>query len=80
MSSSTAWDNGTSAAPHRPCSSRASTIWVNDPATPHSTEARVNPAMETRKTRLSPNRSVSQPDKGVAIPAATMYEVSTQVI
>ncbi len=80
MSSNTAWESGTSAAPHSPCSSRASTICANDPATPHSTDASVNPAMETRNTRFSPNRSVSQPDKGVAMPAATMYEVRTQVI
>jgi len=47
---------------------------------PHSAEASVKPMMETRKSGLRPNRSASQPVNGVRIAAATMYEVSTQVI
>src|SRR6185312_5017072 len=80
ISSSTACDNGTRAAPHNPWISRASTISPSVPATPHSTEASVKPEIENRNTCLSPKRSVSQPVSGVAMPAATMYEVSTQVI
>src|SRR6185437_5763946 len=80
ISNSTACDRGTSAAPHNPWSKRASTICASDPAIPQSTEASVNPAMENRNTCFIPKRSVSHPDSGVAMPAATMYEVSTQVI
>ena len=47
---------------------------------PQSTEATVKPAIDTSRTFLRPKRSVSQPASGVAMPAATMYEVSTQVI
>ncbi len=80
MSSITACDSGTSAAPKKPCSSRATTICASDSEMPHRIEAIVKPAIETSSTCLSPKRSVSQPASGVAMPAATMYEVSTQVI
>jgi len=40
----------------------------------------VKPATAQRKTRLRPNRAASQPVGGVMIAAATMYEVSTQLI
>ena len=39
---------------------------------PHSTEATVKPAIETRNTRLRPKRPASQPVSGVMIAAATM--------
>ena len=47
---------------------------------PHSAEAQVKPMIETRNSGLRPKRSASQPVSGVMIAAATMYEVSTQVI
>jgi hypothetical protein len=40
----------------------------------------VKPATETRNTFFRPKRSTSQPFSGVAMAAATMKEVSTQVI
>jgi len=80
VSSRTACDSGTSAAPNTPWSSRNSTISVSEPASPHSTEAAVKPTTEARNRRLRPNRAASQPVGGVMIAAATMYEVSTQLI
>ena len=56
MLSSTVCDSGTSAAPNRPCKTRNSTICTSDWAMPHSIEATVKPATETRNRRLSPNR------------------------
>jgi hypothetical protein len=47
---------------------------------PHSAEASVKPMIDTRNSGLRPKRSASQPVSGVMIAAATMYEVSTQVI
>ncbi len=47
---------------------------------PHSIEATVKPATETRNRRLSPNRPARKPVGGVMIAAATIYEVSTQSI
>ena len=47
---------------------------------PHSIEATVKPATETRKSRFSPNRPARKPVGGVMIAAATIYEVSTQSI
>ena len=72
VSSRTACDSGTSAAPQRPCSSRNRTIWPRVWARPHKTEATVNPATWTRNSRLRPNRPASQPVGGVMIAAATM--------
>ena len=65
-------DSGTSAAPNTPCSSRNSTISGNEPAAPHSMEATVNPTMEIRYSRFSPNRAASQPTGAVMIAAAVM--------
>ncbi len=48
------------------------------PAIPQSTEASVNPAIEISSKRRRPMTDASQPVAGVAIAAATMYEVSTQ--
>ncbi len=72
MSSSTACDIGTSAAPHSPCSSRASTIWGSDCAIPHSADAMVKPTIEIRNTDLRPKRLASHPLNGVITAAAMM--------
>ena len=40
----------------------------------------MKPAMETRKTFFNPKRSLNQPVSGVAMAAATINEVKTQVI
>jgi hypothetical protein len=80
MSSRTACDSGTSAAPNNPWNSRYMTISVRLPASPHSSDAMVKPATEVRNSRLRPIRSAIQPVTGVAMAAATMYEVNTQVI
>ena len=72
MSSSTACDIGTSAAPHRPCSSRAMTISGSDWATPHRADAIVKPATEYRNTRLRPIWPASHPLSGVMMAAAMM--------
>src|SRR5450830_2031327 len=80
MSSSTACDSGTSAAPNTPCNKRAATISDKVPDKPHSTEAMVKPATETRKVFFWPKRSHNQPVSGVAMAAATIKDVSTQVI
>ena len=72
MSSSTACDIGTSAAPPKPCSARNSTICGSVCARPHSTEATVKPAIEKRNTRLRPNCPASQPLKGIMMAVAMM--------
>ena len=72
MLSSTVCDSGTSAAPNEPCKIRKSTICTKDCAMPHSIEAAVKPATETRKTRLSPKRLARKPVGGVMIAAATI--------
>ena len=72
MSSSTAWDIGISAAPHSPCSKRATTISGSDWAWPHKAEATVNPTMENRKTLRRPTCPASQPESGVMMAAAMM--------
>ena len=41
-------------------------------ALPHSAEATVNPAIEARKTYLTPKRPASEPDSGIVIAAVTM--------
>src|ERR1700722_10878178 len=78
--SSTDCDNGTSAAPQIPCSTRLRTSWTRLVAAPHNADAMVNPTTETKNTHLMPNRPASQPVSGVMIAAATMYEVTTQAI
>ena len=72
MSSSTACDSGTRAAPNTPCSSRAATMAPSDVDRPHSAEATVKPTMETMKTLRRPQREHSQPVSGRAMAAATM--------
>ena len=72
MSSITAWDSGTSAAPNTPCSSRNSTICSMACATPHSIEATVKPVVQTMNSRLRPKRAAIQPSGEVMIAAATM--------
>ena len=72
MSSRTAWDNGISAAPNRPCSRRNSTISTRLPAIPHSIDATVKPMIETISTIFRPIRSVRKPVSGVMIVEATM--------
>ena len=80
MSSSTACDSGTSAAPKMPCNSRAATMPTSEVASPQSAEATVKPITEMMNTRLRPQCPQSQPVSGSAMAEATMYEVSTQVI
>ena len=72
MSSTTACDSGISAAPHRPCNNRNNTISARLLAMPHSIEATVKPAIETRNISLRPMRVDSQPESGVMIAAAMM--------
>ena len=72
MSSSTACDSGTSAAPKTPCSKRNATISGSEVAMPHSSDAAVKPTIETRNSRLRPKRRASQPVGGVMIAAATI--------
>ena len=67
-------------SPNKPCNTRNSTISTRDCAMPHSMEATVKPATATRNRRLRPNRPARKPVGGVMIAAATMYEVSTQLI
>ena len=59
-------------APPIPCRNRAVTSIAWFAASPHTREATVKPATDTRKTRFKPNRPVIQPASGVAIAAATM--------
>ncbi len=73
-------DSGTSDAPKMPCSSRDATICARVSDIPQNAEAMVKPVIEMASRRLTLSRSDSQPVSGVAIAAATMYEVSTQVI
>jgi len=80
MSSRIAWLIGMSAAPNMPWSSRKPTSSPRLVAMPHSPEAMVKPMIEICISRLRPIRPASQPVSGVMIAAATMYEVSTQVI
>lgn len=72
MSSSTACDSGTSAAPKMPCSSRAPTMPTSEVARPHSAEAMVKPITEMMNTRRRPQWPQSQPVSGSAIAEATM--------
>ena len=72
MSSSTACDRGTSAAPKTPCSRRAATMPPSEPATPHRPEAIVKPITETMKTLRRPHCEIIQPVSGRAIAEATM--------
>ena len=80
MSSRIDCDSGTSAAPNTPCSRRAPTICTSVSDSPHSADATVKPAIDTISSRFTLSRSDSQPVSGVAIAAATIYEVSTHVI
>ena len=73
-------DSGTKAAPKTPCSKRNATISVNDPAMPHSIDATVNPIIEIRYSRFSPNRADNHPTGAVMIAAAVIYDVNTHVI
>ena len=80
MSSRIAWLIGTSAAPKTPCSRRNPTSSPRPLATPHNPDTTVKPTIDHSISRLRPNRPATQPVSGVMIAAATMYEVSTQVI
>ena len=72
MSSMVDWLSGTSAAPKAPCSSRKTTICGSDCAAPQSTEARVKPPTEARKTARRPNRPARKPTGAVRMAAAVM--------
>jgi len=69
---STACERGTNPAPKAPWSSRKSTISTSEWAMPHSIDAIVNPTIEVRNTRLTPNRAARKPVGCVMIAAATM--------
>ncbi len=73
-------DSGTSDAPNKPCNRRKPTISPIVVAMPHSTEAIVNPAIAISSRRRRPMIEASQPVAGVAMAAATIYEVSTHEI
>ena len=70
MSSITACDNGTKAAPNTPWIIRNATICSSDCAAPQNMLATVNPAMDSRNSRRRPNRPDSHPTAGVMIAAA----------
>ena len=72
LSSSTAWESGTSAAPNTPCTRRKATISGSEVAMPHSIEATVKPATDHANSRLRPKRAARNPAGGVMIAAATM--------
>src|SRR6185312_6946952 len=80
MSSRMDCDIGISAAPNRPWMKRNTTISARPEAMPHSAEDTVKPATASCTTALRPKRSPIQPESGVAIAAATMYDVSTHAI
>src|ERR1700744_1579932 len=80
MSSRMDCDSGTNDAPKIPCSKRDATICVSVSDNPHSADDTVKPPIAKISRRLTLSRSDSQPVSGVAIAAATMYEVSTHVI
>ena len=72
MSSSTACDSGTSAAPNTPCSSRAATMPPSEVDRPHKADATVKPITDTMNTLRRPQRAHSQPVSGSAMAEATM--------
>jgi hypothetical protein len=80
MSSRIDCESGTSEAPKIPCSNRDATICARLSDNPHSAEATVKPAIDMISRRFVLSRSDNQPVSGVAIAAATMYDVSTHVI
>ena len=63
---------GTRPAPAIPCRARNATSSLRLVAAPHSAEASVKPATETRKMYLMPKRPASQPVSGIMIAAETM--------
>jgi hypothetical protein len=65
-------DSGTSAAPKAPCSSRKTTICSSDCAAPQSTDARVKPPTDSRKTARRPKRATRKPTGAVRMAAAVM--------
>src|SRR5580658_5840785 len=73
----TDWDSGARGAPNIPWKMRKITICGRVWAEPTNIEAMVKPATHVRMTRLRPKRLVIHPVSGVAIPPATMYDVST---
>lgn len=80
MSSMKVCASGTMAAPKTPWSTRKATIEPSDQLSPQATEAATNPATEIRNSRFRPSRSAIHPVSAVTIAAATIYEVSTQLI
>src|SRR5262245_56642625 len=78
-SSSTACDSGCSAPPVAPCRMRKITSAGRFGASPHSTDATVNPAVETINSRLRPSTEASHPVNGRMIALATRYDVNAHV-
>ncbi len=48
------------------------TIWFNDCARPHSTEAMVKPVIAVTNSRVRPNRAARKPVGAVMMAAATI--------
>src|SRR5471032_873658 len=80
MSSRIDCESGTSEAPKIPWSNRDATSCARLSDNPHSADAIVKPPIEMISRRFVLSRSDNQPVSGVAIAAATMYDVRTQVI
>lgn len=64
---------GSSRPPPSPCATRKTMSAAGLHATAHSTEPATNPISATKKTRRTPKRSMSQPDSGIVVPAASRY-------
>src|SRR5437588_88925 len=77
-SSITACDNGCSAPPVAPWTTRKKISMGRDCASPHKNEAAVKPKTAAVNTRLRPKKLASQPVMGRMMALATRYEVSAQ--
>ena len=73
------WPSGTRNAPDAPWSRRKKTIWSSVWASPHSIDAPTKPTMARMNSRLRPSLAPSHAVSGVAMAAATMYDVRTHV-
>jgi hypothetical protein len=64
---------GTMTAPTAPCSARQAISACTDGAAAHATDASVNPAAPTSRTRLRPNMSPSRPPVSSMTAIASVY-------
>src|SRR5262245_64729570 len=76
---STACESGCSAPPVAPCTMRNSTSDGKFGASPQSTDAAVNPAVDAMSSRLRPSIDANHPVSGRTIAFATRYEVRAHV-